>query len=236
MLLDEYNDQSRSLGALTALGRTDWAKIRSDHLMSGVNKRSLDALESAIFHVNFLFLALHFGSYFRVGWVPKSSLEEELYGIVWLNIISLNLLSQFVFEYSIERIIEVGRHLLEEWKLHHFYDSQSICENNDTKMITHQCFDVFNWVTVGKISISTWISSIPWGVDLSTLKCFYQPVDCLPLPFGRILIYICENFKLNLVTKVCISHWVTGGISDSKKPTIQQFPKVHIWGIWPNLE
>lgn len=67
VLLDEYNDQSRSLGALTALGRTDWAKIRSDHLMSGVNKRSLDALESAIFHVNFLFLALHFGSYFRVG-------------------------------------------------------------------------------------------------------------------------------------------------------------------------
>jgi len=54
VLLGEYNCQARSVGALTALGRTDWAKVRSDYLASGINKQSLDAMESAIFHVNLL--------------------------------------------------------------------------------------------------------------------------------------------------------------------------------------
>jgi len=52
--LGEDSCQARSIGALTALGRTDWAKVRSDYLTSGVNKQSLDALESAIFHVSLL--------------------------------------------------------------------------------------------------------------------------------------------------------------------------------------
>jgi len=51
-LLDEYSCEARSLGALTGLRRSDWAKIRSEYLTSGVNKQSLDALESAIFHVS----------------------------------------------------------------------------------------------------------------------------------------------------------------------------------------
>jgi len=49
--IDEYINEARSIAALTGLSRTDWAKIRTEHFSSGVNKQSLDALESAIFHV-----------------------------------------------------------------------------------------------------------------------------------------------------------------------------------------
>jgi len=52
VLLDEYSSEARSIGALTTLCRSDWAKVRSEYLTSGVNKQSLDALESAIFHVS----------------------------------------------------------------------------------------------------------------------------------------------------------------------------------------
>jgi len=51
VLLGEYTAEARSIGALTALRRSDWAKVRSGYLTSGINKQSLDALESAVFHV-----------------------------------------------------------------------------------------------------------------------------------------------------------------------------------------
>jgi len=54
VLLGAYSCQARSLAALTALGRSDWAKVRSKYFASGVNKESLDALESAVFHVSLL--------------------------------------------------------------------------------------------------------------------------------------------------------------------------------------
>jgi len=44
------------MGALTALRRSDWAKVRSEYFTSGINKQSLDALESAVFHVSFIII------------------------------------------------------------------------------------------------------------------------------------------------------------------------------------
>lgn len=46
-----YNKGSKSLGALTATDRTTWAQARNQYFNSGVNKDSLDVLESAIFHL-----------------------------------------------------------------------------------------------------------------------------------------------------------------------------------------
>ena len=47
----EYSEGARSLAAFTAQDRTEWARVRQQHFQSGVNKDSLDILESALFHV-----------------------------------------------------------------------------------------------------------------------------------------------------------------------------------------
>jgi len=49
--VDEYSEMSRSISSLTACNRTEWSRTRSRHFSSGVNKESLDIVESAIFHV-----------------------------------------------------------------------------------------------------------------------------------------------------------------------------------------
>jgi carnitine O-palmitoyltransferase 1 len=49
--LTEYSESSRSLAVLTALNRSDWAQTRCKFFSTGVNKESLDVLESALFHV-----------------------------------------------------------------------------------------------------------------------------------------------------------------------------------------
>lgn len=46
-----YNKGSKSLAALTATDRTTWAQARNQYFASGINKDSLDVLESAIFHM-----------------------------------------------------------------------------------------------------------------------------------------------------------------------------------------
>lgn len=48
----EYSQFERSLAALTAIDRTEWAQIRMTYFANGVNRESLDVLESAVFHVN----------------------------------------------------------------------------------------------------------------------------------------------------------------------------------------
>lgn len=47
----EYSEGARTLAAFTAQDRTEWARVRQQHFQSGVNKDSLDILESALFHV-----------------------------------------------------------------------------------------------------------------------------------------------------------------------------------------
>lgn len=47
----EYSTFEQSIAALTAIDRTEWAQIRATHFATGLNKDSLDALESAVFHV-----------------------------------------------------------------------------------------------------------------------------------------------------------------------------------------
>ncbi len=48
----DYSDAARSLAALTGIGRTEWAQIRNSHFRSGLNRDSLDVLETALFHVS----------------------------------------------------------------------------------------------------------------------------------------------------------------------------------------
>ena len=49
----EHSDWERSLAALTALERSQWAKIRNKYFTSGINKESITAIESAAFHVSY---------------------------------------------------------------------------------------------------------------------------------------------------------------------------------------
>ncbi len=55
-IADDYSEASRSLAALTGIGRTEWAQTRNRYFNSGVNKDSLDVLEQALFHVSKNFL------------------------------------------------------------------------------------------------------------------------------------------------------------------------------------
>ncbi|KAI0232984.1 Carnitine O-palmitoyltransferase 1, liver [Lamellibrachia satsuma] len=48
---DEYSKGERSLAAFTAQDRTEWSRVRQQYFQSGLNKDSLDILESALFHV-----------------------------------------------------------------------------------------------------------------------------------------------------------------------------------------
>ena len=49
--IDEYSKGERSLAAFTAQDRTEWSRVRQQYFQSGLNKDSLDILESALFHV-----------------------------------------------------------------------------------------------------------------------------------------------------------------------------------------
>lgn len=49
--IDSYSDAEKSIAALTALMRDDWAQIRKKHLGSGVNRDSRRIVEKAIFCV-----------------------------------------------------------------------------------------------------------------------------------------------------------------------------------------
>ena len=48
----EVDETAKSLAALTGTDRTTWARARSEFFSTGVNKDSLDLLESALFHVS----------------------------------------------------------------------------------------------------------------------------------------------------------------------------------------
>ena len=47
----EYSDWDKSLASLTALERSQWASLRQKYFSTGINKESLDVIESAAFHV-----------------------------------------------------------------------------------------------------------------------------------------------------------------------------------------
>ncbi|CAC5359081.1 CPT1A [Mytilus coruscus] len=49
--LDSISDSAKSISALTGIERPTWAKVRAEQFSSGVNKDSLDIVESAIFCV-----------------------------------------------------------------------------------------------------------------------------------------------------------------------------------------
>ena len=49
---DSYSLESKSLPTLTSMNRTEWAKCRGQYFSKGVNKDSLNLVESAIFHVS----------------------------------------------------------------------------------------------------------------------------------------------------------------------------------------
>jgi hypothetical protein len=59
LVADELDDASRSIAALTSLGRTDWAQARTDFFSRGVNKESLNIIETAMFHVRFVLRLLY---------------------------------------------------------------------------------------------------------------------------------------------------------------------------------
>ncbi|XP_025081359.1 carnitine O-palmitoyltransferase 1, liver isoform-like isoform X3 [Pomacea canaliculata] len=48
---EEYTEEQKSIAALTSLDRTSWWRVRKEHFGSGINKESLDTVESAIFFV-----------------------------------------------------------------------------------------------------------------------------------------------------------------------------------------
>ena len=48
---EEYSDAARSLAALTGLERSEWAAIHSRYFNSGINKESIETIESAQFNV-----------------------------------------------------------------------------------------------------------------------------------------------------------------------------------------
>ncbi len=55
-MLGDYSEAAKSLSAMTATDRTEWASTRNKYFTLGINKDSLHVLESAIFHVSFGFL------------------------------------------------------------------------------------------------------------------------------------------------------------------------------------
>ena len=58
LISGEYTDSMKSLSAMTATERTEWAQTRTQFFSSGVNKDSLEVMESAIFHVSKIILLI----------------------------------------------------------------------------------------------------------------------------------------------------------------------------------
>ena len=52
IISDEYSEGAKSLAALTGIERDQWYEVRKSHFASGVNKESLDVIESSAFHVS----------------------------------------------------------------------------------------------------------------------------------------------------------------------------------------
>ena len=77
---DEYSEMSRSLAALTGIDRTEWANLRIKYFASGINKESLDVLESAIFHVYIIIITILFFMYISSSspFFLKTSFSSEL--------------------------------------------------------------------------------------------------------------------------------------------------------------
>lgn len=52
IVADSHSEEEKSIASLTALERTEWARIRKQHFMSGVNHESMNFIDKAILVVS----------------------------------------------------------------------------------------------------------------------------------------------------------------------------------------